>query len=67
MKRGVSSTAKKLKTFNLDENVYAKFSKYCKSEGISMSKKIENFIKSELDKLANKQHSEDEHPMLKYT
>jgi hypothetical protein len=57
-----------LKTFNLDEEVYKKFSHHCKSQGISMSKKIENFIKSELDKLSPQQqtHSTKEHPMHKY-
>ncbi len=40
-----------LKTFNLNEEVYKKFSEHCKKHGMSMSKKIENFIKSELDKL----------------
>lgn len=40
-----------LKTFNLDEEVYKEFSKYCKKNGISMSKKVGNFIKEEVDKL----------------
>ena len=40
-----------LKTFNLDAEVYKEFSKHCKKEGHSMSKKIENFIKMELEKL----------------
>jgi macrodomain Ter protein organizer (MatP/YcbG family) len=40
-----------LKTFNLDSEVYKQFSKHCKENGISMSKKIENFIKQELSKL----------------
>ena len=40
-----------LKTFNLDEQVYKKFSEYCKKGGISMSKKIENFIRDELEKI----------------
>lgn len=40
-----------LKTFNLDEEVYKEFSKHCKSQGISMSKKVENFIKQELEKI----------------
>jgi len=40
-----------LKTFNLDEEIYKVFSKYCKKEGISMSKKIENFIRAELERM----------------
>ena len=37
-----------LKTFNLDEAVYREFSKHCRKNGISMSKKVENFIRDEL-------------------
>jgi hypothetical protein len=37
-----------LKTFNIDAEVYKDFSEYCKKEGISMSKKLENFIRGEL-------------------
>ena len=40
-----------LKTFNIDEVFYKEFSDYCKKHGISMSKKIENFIKQELEKI----------------
>jgi len=39
-----------LKTFNLDEESYRKFSKFCKENGISMSKQIEMFMKSRIDK-----------------
>ena len=42
---------KALKTFNLDSNAYREFSEYCKKEGISMSKRVEHFIKSELEKI----------------
>ncbi len=42
---------KKLKTFNLDEKLYREFSEYCKENGISMSKRIENFIREELLRL----------------
>ncbi len=42
---------KTLKTFNLDENVYREFSNYCKKQGISMSKRVENFIRDELIRL----------------
>lgn len=37
-----------LKTFNLDESVYKKYSSHCKKEGISMSKQIERFIAGEV-------------------
>jgi hypothetical protein len=40
-----------LKTFNVDDKAYKTYSKHCKSKGISMSKQIESFIKSEIDKL----------------
>jgi hypothetical protein len=43
-----------LKTFNIDKEVYEEFSKHCKENGISMSKKVENFIKDELGKLGRK-------------
>jgi len=35
-----------LKTFNVKENVYAQFSKFCKSHGISMSRQIQMFMES---------------------
>jgi antitoxin component of RelBE/YafQ-DinJ toxin-antitoxin module len=35
-----------IKTFNITEDVYKKFSGYCKDNGISMSKQIEFFMKS---------------------
>ena len=38
-----------LKTFNLDEVVHKKFSKFCKENGISMSKQIELFIRSQIE------------------
>lgn len=40
-----------LKTFNLDFEVHKQFAEYCKKEGISMSKKIENFLRQELEKI----------------
>lgn len=40
-----------LKTFNLDEKTYKEYSDYCKKEGISMSKRVEQFIKAELENL----------------
>ncbi len=44
-----------LKTFNLDEEVYKEFSKYCKKEGISMSRKVENFLRDEMGKIRMKE------------
>jgi len=38
-----------LKTFNLDEEAYKKFSEFCKENGISMSKQIEIFIKAQIE------------------
>ena len=35
-----------LKTFNVEEAVYRKFSDFCKCNGISMSKQIDFFMKS---------------------
>ena len=64
-----------LKTFNINEKIYKEFSKHCKSQGHSMSKKIENFIRSELEKInsLNKinpktedKELESEHPLHKY-
>ena len=37
-----------IKTFNLDDKVYKKYSKFCKENGINMSKQIEFFICSQL-------------------
>ena len=44
-----------LKTFNLNEEIYKEFSKHCRENGISMSKKVENFIKQELEKIKTPQ------------
>ena len=38
-----------LKTFNIDEGVYAKFSDFCKGNGISMSKQVEMFMASQME------------------
>lgn len=40
-----------LKTFNVDEEVYKRFSTYCKANGISMSKQVERFMRDELERL----------------
>ena len=37
-----------LKTFNLNEQVYKKFSDFCKENGISMSKQVEIFIEAQM-------------------
>ncbi|MBI2143108.1 hypothetical protein HYU20_02085 [Candidatus Woesearchaeota archaeon] len=38
-----------LKTFNVGEDVYAKFSRFCKEHGISMSRQVETFMRSMLE------------------
>ncbi|MFH1212305.1 MAG: hypothetical protein V1659_05275 [Candidatus Woesearchaeota archaeon] len=38
-----------LKTFNVEEAVYRKFSEFCRENGISMSKQINFFIKSQME------------------
>jgi len=40
-----------LKTFNIDSEVYKQFSKHCKREGLSMSRKIDNYIRAELSRI----------------
>jgi len=35
-----------VKAFNVDKETYKKFSEYCKGSGISMSKQINNFMKT---------------------
>lgn len=37
-----------LKTFNVNEEVYNKFSEFCKKHGISMSKQVEIFMESQI-------------------
>jgi len=39
-----------LKTFNLDEETYKKFSNFCKANGISMSKQVNIFINAQMAK-----------------
>ena len=63
-----------LKTFNVDEIAYKEFSEYCKRNGISMSKKVGNFIKEEMELIKGKGEEvlkkvEEEckkHPLSKY-
>lgn len=38
-----------LKTFNVQEDVYSKFSSFCKEHGISMSKQVEIFMESMIE------------------
>lgn len=38
-----------LKTFNIDEKAYEKFSNFCRKNGISMSKQVEIFIKAQVE------------------
>ena len=38
-----------LKTFNLDEEIYKKFSEFCKENGISMSKQVNLFIQAQIE------------------
>lgn len=49
-----------LKTFNVQEEVYSKFSSFCKQYGISMSKQVEMFMESmvEHDPEAKKKYLE---------
>jgi hypothetical protein len=39
-----------LKTFNIEDSVYKKFSSVCKGQGISMSKQVEFFMRSMVEK-----------------
>lgn len=38
-----------IKTFNVNEETYKQFSTYCKDMGISMSKQIDMFMKSQIE------------------
>lgn len=37
-----------IKTFNVGEEIYGKFSRFCKEHGISMSKQVELFMESQM-------------------
>ena len=39
-----------LKTFSVQEAVYDKFSRFCKSHGMNMSKQVEMFMQSIVEK-----------------
>lgn len=63
-----------LKTFNVDETVYKRYSGHCKKEGISMSKRIEGFMRQEIEKIDMIQKNiepevkitKNKHPMQRY-
>lgn len=38
-----------IKTFNLEEEIYNQFAEFCKEHGLSMSKQINIFIKSQME------------------
>ena len=38
-----------LKTFNVSQDIYLKFSSFCKESGISMSKQVETFMASQIE------------------
>jgi hypothetical protein len=38
-----------LKTFSLNEDIYLRFSSFCKEHGISMSKQVEFFMASQVE------------------
>jgi len=38
-----------IKTFNLEESVYNQFAEFCREHGLSMSKQINIFIKSQIE------------------
>ncbi|MBI2631452.1 hypothetical protein HYW75_00425 [Candidatus Pacearchaeota archaeon] len=38
-----------LKTFNVEESIYEKYSEFCKENGISMSNQINTFIKAQVE------------------
>lgn len=48
-----------LKTFNVDADVYAQFSKHCKGKGMSMSKQVENFLRGEIEKITKMDSADD--------
>lgn len=61
-----------MKTFNIDEEVYKEYSNHCKEHGISMSKRVEGFIKEEVKrikaiaKLEFKTDLSEDHSFKKY-
>jgi len=69
-----------LKTFNIEEEIYKVYSKHCKQNGISMSHRVENFMReevhkikklsqkniTEMGKIAKEIEKVIEHPLKKY-
>ena len=62
-----------LKTFSIDDEIHAKFRDFCQENGMSMSKKIERFMKEEtgekIRENAERRKEDkkiDEHPLGKY-
>jgi len=66
-----------IKSFNIDSETYSQFSEICRERGHSMSKKVENFIKEELERMKGNFKTErlsatekipekSNHPMHKY-
>jgi antitoxin component of RelBE/YafQ-DinJ toxin-antitoxin module len=57
-----------IKTFNVDEETYAKFSSYCKDLGLSMSKQVDMFMKSQIEEepVARKEYLEKLDRIQKY-
>lgn len=47
-----------IKSFNVEDETYKKFSEYCKNSGVSMSKQVEFFMRSvvEEDPIARKEY-----------
>ncbi|MBM3229002.1 hypothetical protein FJZ26_01095 [Candidatus Parvarchaeota archaeon] len=42
-----------LKTFNIDQAIYARFLGFCRGHGISMSKQVEMFMASQTEEESN--------------
>ena len=42
-----------LKTFNLEQETYQKFSNFCREHGISMSRQVNLFIEMQLEEESN--------------
>ena len=38
-----------IKTFNVNEEIYARFSSFCKEHGISMSRQVQLFMEAQLE------------------
>ena len=38
-----------IKTFNVNQDIYSKFSTFCREHGVSMSKQIQMFMESQVE------------------